>query len=374
MFLLVFSHFCHAQLRNTVLRQEMPVNPANAKEIRAQLYVLGYSKNNEYFNKIADGYTLFGYQLNPELVYYPAPFVRMEAGLFVRKDFGEAGYQEVAPTFSVKIQQRHWALIFGTLEGSLNHGYIEPLYDFERVILNRLENGIQYKVNTRRIGLDAWVDWANMLYRGENDQEKINGGLAAGVLLWEREGKRHLGDSLRLTLPLQFTAQHLGGQIDASPLPLATYVNAAIGLEVEKRYSRQVLHRVYTGNYLVGFKDFSNEYLLPYQQGAGIYLNAGVDTKYQDVMLSYWQGDGYIADLGGRLYQSVSTTFKHPDYVQEERRLLILRLMKDIKIIPGLYLTTRLEPVLDLDKPKLEFSNAFYLTFNTDFFLARPRR
>lgn len=373
-FLLVYSCFVQAQLNNNVLRQRIPVEPGNANEVRIGLYAFGFSKNNEYFNKIADGYTLFGYHLNPELAYYPAPFVRLEAGVFLWKDFGSTGYQEIAPTFTAKIQKENWALLFGTLEGNLNHGYIELLYDFERVITNRLENGLQYQLNTHHVALDAWIDWNHMLYRGEDDQEQVNGGAAVNILLLEQEGRGNTADSLRLTLPIQFTALHKGGQIDASPLPVTTVANAAIGFELEKKYSRRVLHRLYTKNYIVGYKDFSDEYQLPYTEGYGIYLNVGVDTRYQDVMLSYWRGNSYITELGGRLYQSASTTFKHPDYLQEERELLILRLMKDIEIIDNLYLTFRLEPVLDLDNPKLEFSNAFYLTFDTEFFVARPRR
>jgi hypothetical protein len=372
--LLVYSPFAQAQLSNNTLLQQVPVVPDHANEIRIGLYAFGFSKNNEYFNKIADGYTLFGYHLNPKLLYNPAPFVRLEAGIFLWKDFGSTGYQNIAPTFTAKIQKENWALLFGTLEGNLNHGYIEPLYDFERVMTNRLENGLQYQLNTYRLGLDAWLDWNHMLYRGEDDQEKVNGGAAIGILLLERQARRNTADSLRLTLPIQFTAQHIGGQIDASDLPLTTVANAAIGFELEKLYSRKVLHRLYTSNYIVGFKDFSNEYQLPYREGHGIYLNAGADTKYQDVMLSYWQGKGYITELGGRLYQSASTTYKYPEYIQEERRLLILRLMKDIRILDHLFLTLRLEPVVDLDYPKLEFSNAFYLTFDTEFFVAKPRK
>ncbi|MFD3000263.1 hypothetical protein ACFS7Z_07815 [Pontibacter toksunensis] len=371
---MVYPCFAQAQLNNNALRQRVPVVGENANDIRIGLYAFGFSKNNEYFNKIADGYTLFGYHFNPELIYYPAPFVRVEAGVFLWKDFGSSGYQDISPTFTVKIQKENWALLFGTLEGNLNHGYIEPLYDFERVILNRLENGLQYQLNTHPITLDAWIDWNNMLYRGEEDQEKVSGGAAVNILLLEQEGKGNTADSLRLTLPIQFTAQHLGGQIDASPLPLTTVANAAIGFELEKKYSRKVLHRLYTKNYIIGYKDFSDEFQLPYTQGYGVYLNAGVDTKYQDVMLSYWRGDSYITELGGRLYQSASTTYKYPDYLQEERELLILRLMKDIEIIDNLHLTLRLEPVVDLDNPKLEFSNAFYLTFDTEFFVAKPRK
>jgi len=91
-------------------------------------------------------------------------------------------------------------------------------------------------------------------------------------------------------------------------------------------------------------------------------------------MLSYWHGNSYITELGGDLYQSASTTVTTPDYLQQERRLLILRLMKDIELLQGLSLTLRLEPVLDLDKPKFEFSNALYLKFDTDFFLGKPKQ
>lgn len=372
--LLIVSPLAKAQLNNRALMQQVQVREHNAKNIRMQVQALGFLKNNEYFNKIADGYTLFGYQLNPKLSYQPTENLVIEAGALLWKDFGASGYEDILPTFTIKVQRQNWQLLFGTLEGNLNHGYIEPLYDFERLILNRLENGIQYKLQTSRFRVDAWADWVNMLYRGENELEQVNGGAAMAILLLGQEGRTNLTDSLYLTLPVQFTAQHKGGQIDASELPLTTVANAAIGLELEKKYSRRVLHRLYTKNYVVGFKDFSNELQLPYEQGHGLYFNIGADTKYQDVMLSYWRGDGYISELGGKLYQSASTTFKHPDYLEEERELLILRLMKDIELVENLNLTLRLEPLWDINNPKLEFSSGFYLAFNTDFFLAKPKR
>ena len=89
-FLLACSSLAQAQLENRTLRQEVPVVYANANEIRIGVYALGFSKNNEYFNKIADGYTLFGYHLNPELIYYPAPFVRLEAGVLLWKDSSQS--------------------------------------------------------------------------------------------------------------------------------------------------------------------------------------------------------------------------------------------------------------------------------------------
>lgn len=372
--LLIVSYFSEAQVNNQALLHTIPLKEGNANEIRINVQALGFVKNNEYFNKIADGYTLFGYQLQPSVSYQPSKDVIIQAGVLLWKDFGAAGYEDIAPTFTIKLRRKQWELLFGTLEGNLNHGYIEPLYDFERLVTNRLEHGVQYKVNTNSLKLDAWVDWANMLYRGENDQEQINGGAALAILLLQRQGEQHPADSLRVTLPVQFTAQHKGGQIDASELPLTTLANAAVGIEVEKKYGRTFLHRLYTRNYLLGFKDFSGEKQLPFEQGHGLYVNIGADTNYSDVMLSYWHGNGYITELGGKLYQSASTTFKYPEYREKKRELLILRLMKDFNIADDLSLSARLEPMLDFQNPKFEFASALYLNFNTSFFVAKPSK
>ncbi|WP_033316643.1 hypothetical protein [Pontibacter roseus] len=367
------SGLAYAQLNNDALRLRMPVKPENANQIRIGVHAFGFSKNNEYFNKIADGYTLFGYHLLPRVSYYPAASVRIDAGALLWKDFGSSGFQDIQPTFTVKVQRENWAFLFGTLEGNVNHGYIEPLYDFERVINDRLENGLQFLLNNHRVNLDAWLDWNKMIYRADPDREEVAGGVSSRIHLLNRPGRVE-GDTLLLSLPLQFTAQHKGGQIDNSDLPLLTVVNTAVGVELERKLPHRLLHRVYTRNYVLGFKDFSNRVLLPFESGGGLYLNVGMDTKYQDVMLSYWRGDGYISEFGGKLFQSASTTYKNPDYVQEDRHLLILRLMKDIELLDNLYLTLRLEPVVDLDDPKLEFSNALYLTFDTDFFVGKPKK
>lgn len=372
--LLFYSSLAYCQIDNKALLQRVPVNAENAKEIRAEFYALGYFKNNEYFNKIADGYTLFGYQLNPSLVYYPASFVRLEAGVFLRKDFGSSGYQDVLPTLRVKVQKESWALVFGMLEGSLSHGYIEPLYDFERVITNRVENGVQFLLNTKRIKLDAWLDWRNMIYQGDSLQEDIAGGVSSALVLLDKEGRLGTGHNLELRLPMQFTMQHKGGQIDNSDLPLLTVVNAAAGLELIQHYpSYQVLQRLYTKNYLVGFNTVSGVERVPFENGHGIYLNAGVDTKYSNVMFSYWRGDGYIAELGGRLYQSASTTYKYPEYLEKNRELLILRLMKDFEVLDNLSFTVRLEPLYDFNSSEIEFSHSFFINLNTDFFVAKPK-
>ncbi|MFB9865163.1 hypothetical protein [Rufibacter immobilis] len=368
-----------AQLNNKALEQRFPVKPDQTGELQLGLNVLGYQKNNEYFNDIAEGYTLFGYHLNPRLVYFASPNVRIDAGVQVQKDFGTRSYSLVQPTFTIRYEENGMALLFGTLEGHLNHGYIEPLYDFERVITNRLENGIQFLLNKPGVKLDAWIDWQRYIRRLDPFQEEVAGGASAEFTLYRTPVALGMEENNPQTetyigLPLQFTAQHRGGQIDNTELPLVTLTNVAAGLVIRKNYDKKVLKALHFQPYVVVWKDFSNSKQQAFEQGGGLYLNAGIDTKYQNVMLSYWRGSGYYAELGGKLFQSVSTNFKAPGYTEKNRQLLIVRFMHDIKLMEGLDLTLRLEPFVDFDNPKLEFSNSLYLSFNSDFFLARLKK
>ncbi|AKQ47418.1 hypothetical protein TH63_01480 [Rufibacter radiotolerans] len=369
----------YAQLNNAAFETRQPVKPDQTGELQLGLNVLGYQKNNEYFNDIAEGYTLFGYHLNPRLIYHASPTVRLDVGVQVQKDFGTKKYSLVQPTFTLRYEENGMALLLGTLEGHLNHGYIEPLYDFERVMTNRLENGLQFLLDKPGTKVDVWIDWQRYLRRLDPFQEEVAGGVSSEITLYRTPVSLGFEENTPETetyigLPLQFTAQHRGGQIDDTDLPLVTLANVAAGLVFKKSYDRKVLKALHFQPYVVGWKDFSNEKNLAFTQGGGLYLNAGVDTKYQNVMLSYWRGNGYYSELGGKLFPSVSSNFKTPDYTQKNRQLLILRFMHDIKLMDGLDLTLRVEPYYDLDFPKLEFSNSLYLNFNSDFFLAKPKR
>ncbi|KAA3437182.1 hypothetical protein FOA19_18155 [Rufibacter hautae] len=368
-----------AQLNNKVFETKQPVKPEQAGELQLGINAFGYQKNNEYFNDIAEGYTLFGYHLNPRLIYFASPHVRIDAGVQVQKDFGSRRYSLMQPTFTIRYEKDDMALLFGTLQGHLNHGYIEPLYDFERVITNRLENGLQYLLDKPNLKLDVWIDWQRYLRRLDPFQEEVAGGISSEFTLYRTpvalgSPENDPKTETYIGLPLQFTAQHRGGQIDVTDLPLVTLTNVAAGLVIRKNYDKKFLKALHFQPYVVGWKDFSNEKNLAFKQGGGLYLNAGIDTKYQNVMLSYWRGNGYYSELGGKLYPSVSSNFKTPDYTDENRQILIVRFMHDVELMEGLSLTLRLEPFLDLNNPQLEFSNSLYLNFNSDFFLARLKK
>ena len=87
-------------------------------------------------------------------------------------------------------------------------------------------------------------------------------------------------------------------------------------------------------------------------------------TKVVDVMLSYWEGDHYIAPRGSYIYQSQS--IDHPLYTEKNRELLFIRLMREQLIFQDLYMTLRFEPVYDLQNKIFDYSYSFYLSYKKD--------
>ncbi|GAC1585690.1 MAG: hypothetical protein NVS3B25_00090 [Hymenobacter sp.] len=330
-------------------------------EVRVGLNAFTFFKDNEYFNKIVDGYTLFGTQLNPQLVYYPSKDLRLEAGVFLWKDFGNPVLRQVRPTYRATWTTGRHQFILGNIRPNLNHEYVEPLFNFERVILKPLEEGLQYRYLGSRLFLDVWVDWLRQQYRYSDYQEEIAGGLSSSYRLSEADGR------WQVTVPFQFTGQHHGGQIDTINKPLQTLFNEAVGVTARRSLRGPTIRALRFNGYLVGFQDHSFTFQLPYQQGRALYLNTTLETRYADVMLSYWQGSRFVSPLGGDLYQSLSRTVSDPEFTDKYRRLLIVRLLRDFRISDAAALTVRVEPLYDFNARLLDFSFGVYLNFRQEW-------
>lgn len=357
-----------AQLNNQPFFESSRIDTTKSGDLMVGIRALAFNKDNEYFNKIVDGYTLFGYQLNPYLSYYPSEKVMLELGVFVWKDFGNSKYTQIAPTFTIGFKMDSLTFYFGTIRGSLNHRLIEPLYNFENVIFRRLENGIQSIYHKKNIYIDAWVDWEVMQYYYDSRQEELWGGISTIVTPVDNE-------NLMVTIPVQAVAKHIGGQIDTNQTPLTTILNGALGLGVYyKRPGARFLKGVNFDNYWVFYKDFSFTKLRPFQEGSGAYLNITFLTKLGDLMVSYWRGNNYIGIKGGDLYQSVSTSMWAPGYIEPQRELLIFRLMKNVFISKSLILSTRFEPFYDLNNKVFNFSAGLYLNFRDEFFITKVKK
>ncbi|MFC6222462.1 hypothetical protein ACFP2F_04340 [Hymenobacter artigasi] len=335
-----------------------------AGDLRISLNAFTFFKDNEYFNKIVDGYTLYGTQLNPQLVYYPTKDLRLEGGVFLWKDFGNPVLKAVRPTFRATWTTGKQQIILGNIRANLHHNYIEPMFNFERVMLNPLEEGIQMRYTGSRLFVDQWVDWQRQQYRYSNYQEEVAGGLTSSY--------RISPDNSRWTvaIPFQFTAIHHGGQIDTLDKPLQTVFNEAFGLEARRTLDGPTVRAVRFSGYVLGYQDYSfTKGQFPFQYGRALYLNGTLETRFADVMVSYWQGSRFMSPLGGDLYQSASRTVSNPEFLDRKRNIVFVRLMRDFRISDGAALTARVEPVFDINAKLLDYSFGMYLNFRQDWLL-----
>jgi hypothetical protein len=368
--LLVFlvQYKSQAQLDNSFFYDTAQTVVAPEK-LYLSIEMVGLHRNTEYFNKIVEGRTLFSTHTIPTLIYSPTSRVFIEAGAFLWKDFGNENYSLIAPFFRLKYTQKNVSLIFGNLEGSLTHQLIEPLYDMERFHTHRTEQGIQLKLNKKRIYSDVWVDWRKMIYQNSPFQEEILGGSNTVLNLYQHE-------KWKITTPIQLVVKHSGGQINApSPpdsvrLPAFSLLNVALGADVQFFIREKWVKSLNISSYWV--QSYNDLPLLPYvfQSGRGSYINLKVSTnRWGDFYFSHWYGNSYSSAIGGALFRSESTIPSNIGYTEPYRHLILFRYSNTWKITDDLCFLLRFEPSYHFNQNKTELAWGFYLRYQPLFYL-----
>lgn len=364
LFFLCFSAISgSAQLNNTVFEDRMAVEEADSGKLYAGLNALGFFKNNEYVRTIIDGYTLFGYQIQPFLSYHITKNLRIDAGGYFQKDFGNGKFSTTAPIFSIKWRKKEYSVIFGNLESSLNHRLIEPLYDFERMLNKRLETGVQMQINREDLFVDMWIDWQYMQYWQDTHQEQLVAGLSAQKRIFKVGGST-------FSIPFQIITRHQGGQLDIAGLPIQTLFNTAIGVNWSAN-SNGLIRKVTANGFYLYDKDITNSRQV-YQDGDGLYFNSTLSTKYGlDIMASYWKANEFMSFEGGKIYPAVS--YFDPNRIQPTPNLVILRFLYDYKIADNVYLTLRYEPYYDLSFKTFQYSYGVYVNYRDRYYLNKRK-
>jgi len=356
-FFLVSSLKLQAQTSTAALEDIHSYSRSKLGKVQFKFSAMTYVRNNEYFNYIADGYTLFGYYMNPRVSYQPHEKVQIELGGFARKDFGSKGLNDLQPTFTLRIKQNDWQFLFGNIDGNINHRMIEPMMSFERLVTNPLEHGIQVKYNkTGTIGktdvkdetfFDSWIDLQQNTGPGQTRQEYIWGGasyISPGIMVKDFKVKGIAQGSI----------YHIGGQNIQSTQRVRTLVNAAVGVRVQKQLTPT--QTLTADNYYVSY--FESPY-----KGSGYYLNSYWQNPKYQVGVSYWFGHFFTSPMGNDLFQSYSRKFGYMDWYEAYRSILILRLVRDWKVIDGLNISLRVEPHYDVQNGKFEHSEGLYVKY-----------
>lgn len=329
------------------------------QELFIKIQNLNYMKNNEYSGPMADGYTMFGYQLNPQLGYQISHHLSIEGGIFLTKDFGNPNFVEVSPTYSLRYQKQDFKLVFGNLNGSVNHQLIEPLYNFERLMTNRLENGAQFMLTKKHYDFDIWINWLNMIYKRTNQKEKFEVGLSANAFKLAKNKWEFL-------IPLQASVIHRGGQLDTLKEGSNTYLIGSAGLILKYHTQSKLFENIYLdARYIRRAHSYFYDTLVRKDHGDGLLANIGFKSGYgTDLMFSYWWGNNFYNETGGFLYSSYSSTVAYPGYFERYRDLIIMRLTKKFQLAKNITLTIRAEPYYDIRFKYFEYSYGFYISLD----------
>jgi len=346
----------------------------NQRQLNLEINYFGFFRNREFFETIADGYTLFGSQFLSKLSYSADTTLKISAGIFLRKDFGSGNnnsrFNQIQPYFQFLYKKDKHQFIFGNLEGNLQHNLIEPLFNFNNIINRRLKNGIQYKYLSKNTSLDTWIDWVTMIYPYSDFDEELHFGLNIERNIITSKGRK----KWKSTIPIQLTAIHRGGQINTTNNPLITIFNAAIGNKTTYYFDdNSYLKYIRTHLYGVFFIDNSSVPSFTFKNGIGIYANLEFATKKHQLMFSYWRGQDFVAPLGGDIYSSVSRIFDPNTENEPLRNLVILRILTNFSI-PNIAkndakIVFRATPYYNLETQEVNFSTGLYAIFNANFLL-----
>ncbi|WP_460569906.1 hypothetical protein [Flaviaesturariibacter terrae] len=370
-----------AQTNYPIFRDTATLQPSRNGELSLQVDNINYLRNYEWFGNIPNSYTLLGTMLIPQLQYQLNEHISFKAGVLLRREFGRPGLVTVEPQFQAKYQKKGLTFIMGTLQGGLNHRFIEPLYNIERFIIGRMEHvdmnavqraattrneqGLQLILDKKRFWADWFIDWRESIVIDDNFREQLNSGISTRTLLIDRPG-------FQLTMPLQALVSHYGGQISASPNAIESLFNSAGGLSATFPLGKGALRSVQADAYYAGYKNISGHKLRRYNEGFGWLSSLLLKSKWNlDLELRYWKGETFYGPLGLPLYNSISE--KIPGFGEAERQLFFATFIYDKTLFPNVNIDLRLEPYYDINNKKLEYGYSAFLRFNKEFFLKKLR-
>ncbi|MBN1187680.1 MAG: hypothetical protein JXB49_35725 [Bacteroidales bacterium] len=364
-FIVLFTSICNfllAQEFNTFLLSEKTWNRADSNNLILEIDNVNFFKNNELMGDFKQGYTVPGYNLRPRLTYYPGKHTRISAGMHMVNLFGEMEYYEVRPTFSIQHEfLSNLFLVMGELHGNLNHGLIDPIYDFDRYFFDNMEQGLQLLYFSKFLTADLWLDWENFIFWEDPSQEEGTLGFSGEVHLIQDS------QSWGLDIPLQGIICHRGGQINSTDMPNKSQTDLSPGLQISYFPGTFVKCLSFNGRY-VYYNNFSGSYTENFKEGYGIFPTLTVNTRLFEYQAAYWHAYKYYGPRGDALYFSVSS---YNNTIAFSRDIIANKIGVNKHFDDGISAALFLETFYDLNEGNMEYNYSIYLRFNQAFFLKK---
>lgn len=353
----VIGQYSFSQLDNSLLYTP-DADSLIKKEAKIGLFVnsISYIRNTEYHSSIDIGATWAGTQIWPQAIYRYNDKLSFKAGLFIQKDIGNNKFRTLIPTYTLSYKLKDLKVNFGTLDGSLDHNLIEPLYAMENFIDKRIENGLQFKGKSKRLVYDVWLDWEKMIYRTSTSQEQFTVGVSTDFKAIAKE-------NFTWSFPVQIIARHQGGEIYAHPHNnIKSQYDFAYGTHISHKRPGKIIDKVDFQGYLTFYEDGAPSKADSFKDGTGNYMALTLGVKHFGVMLNYWDAHQYIAPLGETLLASKSRG--RPGEFIQYRKMVMLRLMYEIPLWNNCALVARMNNNYDLAEKQYNNVIEFYFKFN----------
>jgi hypothetical protein len=354
------SFTASAQLENRIFNQNDSVLSNDTQSVRLNVEMFNYLRNTEYFDLMEKGQTLFGAMLQAQLLYQPFRNFLIKGGFQTRQDFGSTKYAEVQPAVTISYFKHKWRYNFGAMQGTANYGFIEPMYNIDRAITNRIENGIQGIYNSDKFYFNNFLVWNEPTYRTTQNQERFTTGFVSNRIFKQT-------DKWYVSLPFQGTLAHRGGQLNNNPNPIFTRINLALGLKLH--YTTASGFRIRTENHWLASGDFSPTITQPYKNGFASWHTLACNFKGFEFMLNYWAGREWQSPVGTQIYNNynVYTVTDH----RQVRHMLMSRIMYTQNLNKQVMLDLRLEPFYDFEYGRFQYSYSVYLKLKLEKLLGK---
>ncbi len=334
----------------------------DANKLFFRLESNNFLKNDEYFGEFSEGYTLPGYSFEPSFMYYAGSNVRLKIGVHAFKYDGLQEFSEVIPVVSIHTQlSKTWDMILGNLKGSVHHRLIEPIFNSEWQYFRPQETGVQFIHQSPKLFLDTWVDWEQFIFHGDDIPEKFTGGISAEYLFSDSES------TLKISLPFQFLASHLGGQISNYDIESYSLVNMVTGLKFQKEIQGAFINKLSFTPYVALYNDLTDAKGLPFKMGYAFYPTAVLAHKHGEIMLAYWKSSDWYALKGTALFHSVSD--HEAGIYAKDRQLLNTKFTFSKQLMKKVTFNAQFETYFDPDASQFDYAYGISVVFTPNFFI-----
>ncbi|MDR0757805.1 MAG: hypothetical protein LBF85_08165 [Tannerella sp.] len=320
----------YAQISEKVFRTDYHIDSLHSNRLFVEVDNVNFFRNIESPVIIVPGYTLPGFRLQTKAVYHPVSNIRIEGGVHSLWFWGADSYPAFAysslaywrgerannlvrvyPFFRAQAQLSEQVnIVLGNLYGAASHLLVEPLYNPELNLTADPETGMQVLYDTKWLHFDTWVNWETFIYKMDTKQEAFSFGVSALFMCNPPESTAHV------YFPLQILAQHRGGQIDMTNLPVQTMLNGAAGAGLDWHFRYRTLKKIHLELNLLGYYQHAGN-LWPLKRGYGTAVSASVDLPDFRVKAAYWKCNDFISMYGNPLFGAPSMSardayFMHP--------------------------------------------------------------